>query len=697
MKHVQRLIVVVLGLGVTLAPAAFADVINGGFEDGSPLSTSWNVRGTVQVVPVELGNLAFFEEPGTGGVSQIWQSVDVPTSANFLTFRYRFQSPRDSVAPKLLAVVSRKTHGITNPVTIDLDVLGNETECRSDTIGTATTTLTIVAKFDRRVSLLGLPGGDVMTDHGQVDVVDAIHDTVTIEMSGVERAARVNLSLPGVTDWTLPTAANATRDEFCVVVEVGDYDGDGQTTDDDVAAHLVDFPTGSTVVSFDSARADVNLDGVVDQWDRDDINALPLPLAAMGCPFNRPLGSASPPDSFVAYLLTDDDSGDLPAGFSLTNAPFYNAFFYHDSNGSQIVDPKVMIASDVDSEGLFAVTVGLGNIADGTPTRVVFALTGAANGRTSAVVLDDVAFDCPPGWCCNETTGLGGPIDDGDACTLETCNQTTGEITQTFTDTEPPVITCPADTVVVDRTKRGPEHTGYATATDNCSDPTITDPPRQFVHLGCPTVINRFWDATDASSNTDECTQVITDLDSDAPFYFCLEQRLRECYTPPKTCKVVDFLARAGSECRDESNTDIVIDSLEAAGCTCSVAENLTECFRQVITGALPKGQIQSCVAHYSTDLVVADLICQNDKGGVNSCVAGQLELLIDWLRGDPITGAGANVDDCNGGPIGTDVCILDADCQSDFDLATNDCCVRAASGDPTGWCEYLTTQCPAP
>lgn len=674
---------------------ARADVINGGFEDGPTLTTPWNVRGTASVRQHDSGNYVLFEEPGTGGVSQLWQSVLLPASpaASFLTFRYRFDSPRNSAQPQLIAAFSRKVHGSPG-LTIDFDILGGETECRSATIELAETDLTIVAKFDRRISLLGLASGDIVSDVGEVGTIVVAHDIVEIPITQVPHAARVNLSFPGLTDWEFPTFVNTTDARFCAVVETGDYDGDGQTTDEDVAAHLDDYPGTQTVDMPDFARGDVNLDGVVDVTDRNDITNLPLPLAAMGCPSGRPIGNSSPPDSFQAFLLSEQDTGSLPTGMSLDDTMLNTAFLYNDSNGSLKADRWVTVSSEPDFDGMFAVSLDLSGIGTNQLTRVVFALAGAANEMTSVLSLDDVALDCPPGWCCDPTTGIGEPTDDGDDCTADTCGAG-GVIVRTPSDADPPVITCPLDTVVTDSARRGPEYTGYATAVDNCSEPAISDPPKQFVHLGCPTIVHRFWDATDETGNVDTCTQFITDLDSDAPFYSCLTDRLEACYSPDTTCKIVDFDVRVGVVCRDELDPDILIDASVASGCTCSVAEVLTECFRQLVKGQITKGGIQSCVAHNSADLESADLICQNDKGAVNSCVANQLGDLYDWLTGQEVYQDEIHFDQCNGGPAGTDVCDSASDCVSDFDSTTYDCCVRNDPADPFGWCEYRATSCP--
>jgi hypothetical protein len=73
-------------------------------------------------------------------------------------------------------------------------------------------------------------------------------------------------------------------------------------------------------------------------------------------------------------------------------------------------------------------------------------------------------------------------------------------------DTEDPVITCPANLAVGASDPTDPDHTGYATATDNCADPvTITYSDQ----LGA-NEIQRTWQADDGNGNIVTCLQIIT-------------------------------------------------------------------------------------------------------------------------------------------------------------------------------------------
>jgi hypothetical protein len=83
-------------------------------------------------------------------------------------------------------------------------------------------------------------------------------------------------------------------------------------------------------------------------------------------------------------------------------------------------------------------------------------------------------------------------------------------------DTEPPVITCPAEMTLECPADTDPANTGSATATDNWDDaPTIT-----YTDLSsgtCPEVVERTWTAADASSNTSSCIQTIAVQDTTPP------------------------------------------------------------------------------------------------------------------------------------------------------------------------------------
>ncbi len=101
-------------------------------------------------------------------------------------------------------------------------------------------------------------------------------------------------------------------------------------------------------------------------------------------------------------------------------------------------------------------------------------------------------------------------------------NSSTTQATFTITDTQKPVISCPAPASGTLDTNECFSTTvvlGMATATDNCSTVSITnDAPAQFA-VGTTNVV---WTATDACGNSSSCTQIVTVTDNNqAPTVIC--------------------------------------------------------------------------------------------------------------------------------------------------------------------------------
>ncbi|MGB0510958.1 MAG: hypothetical protein ACPGGB_08535, partial [Flavobacteriales bacterium] len=92
--------------------------------------------------------------------------------------------------------------------------------------------------------------------------------------------------------------------------------------------------------------------------------------------------------------------------------------------------------------------------------------------------------------------------------------------TQTITvvDTTDPEISCPATVNLECGASTDPADTGMATATDNCSTPTITYADHSD-NGDCVETITRTWTATDACGNTAQCTQTITLTDTTDPYW----------------------------------------------------------------------------------------------------------------------------------------------------------------------------------
>ncbi len=86
------------------------------------------------------------------------------------------------------------------------------------------------------------------------------------------------------------------------------------------------------------------------------------------------------------------------------------------------------------------------------------------------------------------------------------------------TDDEPPVLSIPAD-ASLDCNSIPTASAADATATDNCSMPTITYDGEIIIGNGCPYEIHRTWSATDECGNMVSATQIITVTDLEAPVF----------------------------------------------------------------------------------------------------------------------------------------------------------------------------------
>ena len=97
-------------------------------------------------------------------------------------------------------------------------------------------------------------------------------------------------------------------------------------------------------------------------------------------------------------------------------------------------------------------------------------------------------------------------------------------------DTTPPTITCPVDTTVECDASTDPSDTGEATASDNCTEVTVTyndsESPGTCVQ---ESVITRTWTATDACGNSTNCEQVIEVVDTTPPVIICPADATLDC------------------------------------------------------------------------------------------------------------------------------------------------------------------------
>jgi hypothetical protein len=121
------------------------------------------------------------------------------------------------------------------------------------------------------------------------------------------------------------------------------------------------------------------------------------------------------------------------------------------------------------------------------------------------------------------------------------------DIVITVVDTTPPVITCPPDMMLECPADTSVEANGSATATDNCSEVTITHSDASVSACGNTETITRTWTATDVSGNSSTCIQTIKVVDTTPPIIACPPDVTLEC--PADTNVEANGSATASDTC----------------------------------------------------------------------------------------------------------------------------------------------------
>jgi hypothetical protein len=142
-------------------------------------------------------------------------------------------------------------------------------------------------------------------------------------------------------------------------------------------------------------------------------------------------------------------------------------------------------------------------------------------------------------------------------------NSTTISVTFTVNDTTPPTITCPANILNV-HTDPGicaaTVNPGTATASDNCSTPTIVgvrsdaQPLNAFYPKGTTTIT---WTATDDAGNHSSCVQTISVIDVEPPTISCQADLIVD-FDPAVNGATVNYTAPVGTDnCPGATTTQI--------------------------------------------------------------------------------------------------------------------------------------------
>ncbi|MBI3423923.1 MAG: HYR domain-containing protein, partial [Acidobacteria bacterium] len=143
---------------------------------------------------------------------------------------------------------------------------------------------------------------------------------------------------------------------------------------------------------------------------------------------------------------------------------------------------------------------------------------------TAAASIDNGSSD-PDGDAFTLTQAPAGPYPLGNTSVTLTVTDSKGAASQctaivTVVDTTPPQITSPANAVYQCLSQVPPGSPSQATATDNCSTPTITVADASNGGAGStasPLVITRVFVAKDAANNSNSATQTITVIDDTPP------------------------------------------------------------------------------------------------------------------------------------------------------------------------------------
>ena len=170
-----------------------------------------------------------------------------------------------------------------------------------------------------------------------------------------------------------------------------------------------------------------------------------------------------------------------------------------------------------------------------------------------------------------------------------------------------PVISCPGDTAIECDESIHPDHTGWATATDNCcavEEITITYSDNTSGLIGCcgTGTIARTWTAADECGNSSQCLQIITVVDTSPPVITCPAD-VNLGFSPSDIGPAATGTATATDNC--DGSVDVAYsDSTSTASCLTTIVRTwiaTDDC-----------GNHASCdqIITYSDDSTSPDLEC---------------------------------------------------------------------------------------
>ncbi len=223
---------------------------------------------------------------------------------------------------------------------------------------------------------------------------------------------------------------------------------------------------------------------------------------------------------------------------------------------------------------------------------------------------------------CGNATVIHTDLETGDECetiitrtwtATDECGNTSSCVqTITIVDTTPPMIICPVD--VEHECDETPDY-GEATATDNCSDVTIT-----FNDLGgtngCVTSILRTWIATDACGNSIACAQTILIHDTTAPVITCPDDVEHECDVDVDygQATAIDNCSDVAIAYDDVETGDACETIIERTWTATDACDNSSSCV-QTITIADTTAPVITLPDDISVDISCEEYVCGIEAG----------------------------------------------------------------------------------
>jgi hypothetical protein len=212
-----------------------------------PFSTSSNGLSPFDAAMFDTSGLFVQDDQGT------WVTAPNP-SAFYATEIAAHEGFIDSVVMQLVSSVSRKTHGDAGTFDITLPQTGTPgIECRS---GGPTNNYTIVFTFANNVSV---DGASVTNGTGNVSNFSVAGNQVTVNLTGVDNAQTIVVTLADVNDGTNTSSVQATMG-----ILVGDVNASGSVDSGDVTLVRQQSLQPVTNSNF---REDVNANGSIDSGD----------------------------------------------------------------------------------------------------------------------------------------------------------------------------------------------------------------------------------------------------------------------------------------------------------------------------------------------------------------------------------------------------------------------------------------------